>query len=343
MRELQIRIGGRWLAVEGLYGQVEMSTVWPGGSDELTWEMGSRPLRKFRGGQLVQAYHGPVCVWSGVHNEPDPSQDQQAARGLWRHGDGFEALDGSGNATTVPDTAIDQAISRGLLWTRSASISSSAVDYDISQGPVSITTLLDAWATANTKRWWVTPAGEVLGVTDDSTPTWQTFPLDTGLGYDLGNYASTLVGRYQTSTGYATSIRTNTQAETDHGHQEQIVDLTPRGLLTATKANNTLDSLLALGKAVPAYTTGIEAAYGEVLTRGGTPVSPELVYAGPVVRVHGGVDLVQRKNSALYLDVQIGRTQLADGVLTISPMQVTGDTLADQLTAAINKTKGAHG
>jgi hypothetical protein len=210
-----------------------------------------------------------------------------------------------------------------------------------SQGPVSLSTLLDAWAIANGQRWWVTPAGELLGVADDTAPTWQTFPLDTGLGYALDHYASTLVGRYQTSTGYATSIRTNTAAETDHGHQEQDVDLTPRGVLTATKANTVLDNLLALGAAVPAYTTGIDAAYGEVLTRGGTPVAPELVYSGPLVRVHGGVDLAQRKNSALYLDVQVGRTQLADGVLTISPMQLTGDTLLDQLTAAVTRRKGA--
>jgi hypothetical protein len=341
VRELQIRVGGRWLSVEALYGDVTMSTVWPGGSDELTWSMGSRPLRKFRGRELVQAYHGPVCVWCGVLNEPDPSQDQQAARGLWRRGDDFYALDGSGNATTTPDTAVDQAITRGLEWTRPASISSSAVDYDITQGPVSLSTLLDAWAIANGQRWWVTPAGELLGVADDTAPTWQTFPLDTGLGYALDHYASTLVGRYQTSTGYATSIRTNTAAETDHGHQEQDVDLTPRGVLTATKANTVLDNLLALGAAVPAYTTGIDAAYGEVLTRGGTPVAPELVYSGPLVRVHGGVDLAQRKNSALYLDVQVGRTQLADGVLTISPMQLTGDTLLDQLTAAVTRRKGA--
>jgi hypothetical protein len=340
MRSLQIRVGGRWLSVDALYGDVAMSTVWPGGSDELTWSMGSRPLRKFRGRELVQAYRGPVCVWCGVLNEPDPSQDQQAARGLWRRGDDFEALDGAGNATTVPDTAVDQAIIRGLEWTRPASISNTAVDYDITQGPVTLSVLLDAWATANGKRWWVTPAGELLGVVDDTTPTWQTFPLDTGLGYALDNYASTLVGRYQTSTGYATSIRTNTQAETDHGHQEQVVDLTPRGVLTATKANTVLDNLLALGRAVPAYTTGIDAAYGEILTRGGTPVAPESVYAGPLVRVHGGIDLVQRKNSALYLDVQIGRTQLAGGELTISPMQLTGDTLADQLTKAVTKRKG---
>lgn len=341
MRNLQISVGGRWLAGEGLYGDISMSTVWPGGSEELSWSMGSRPLRKFRGRELVKAFYGPVCVWCGVLNEPDPSQDQQAARGLWRRGDDFEALDGSLNATTVPDTAIDQAISRGLEWTRPASISSSAVDYDISQGPATLSVLLDAWATANSSRWWVNPAGEVLSKTDDTSPIWQTYPLDTGLGYSLDTYASTLVGRYQTSTGYATSIRTDTQAETDHGHQEQLVDLTPRGVLTATKANNTLDSLLSLGKAIPAYTSGVEASYGEILNRGGTPIALELIYAGPLVRVHGGVDLAQRKNSALYLDVQAGRTQLSEGVITISPMQFTGDNLADQLTAALTKRKGA--
>lgn len=337
MRALQIRVGGRWLATEVHYGDVEMSTVWPGGSDDLTWSMGSVPRRRFPGGQLVEGFYGPVRVWAGIHNEPDPSQDQQAAQGLWRQGDNFDAIDGSGNATTVPNTAVDQAISRGLLWTRPATISSSAQDIDITQGPVSLSTLLDSWATTAGKRWWVNPAGELLGVSDDPAAVWQTFPLDTGLGYDLGNYASTLIGRYQTSSGYATAVRTDSAAEGEHGHKEQIVDLTPRGVITAGKANIVLDNLLGFGAAVPAYTAGVEAAYGEILSRGGSPVSGELVYAGPWLRVHGGVDLAQRKNSALYLDVQIGRTQLTAGVLTISPMQLTGDTLVDQLAAAVNK------
>lgn len=336
---LEVRIGGRVLSMEGLYGDVEMATVWPGGSDTLTWTAGTRNRRRFPGGQLAQAFLGPYCVWSGIHNEPDPAQEQQAARGLWRQGDDFEALDGSGNATKVPDTAIDQAITRGLLWTRPASISSSAVDVDTTQGPVSVSAVLDAWAEGNGKRWWVTPDQRVLGVTDSSTPSWITFPLDSSLGYDLGNYASTLLGRYQTSTGYATATRTDSVAEAIHGHKEQLVDLTPRGVLTSTKANTILDSLLSYGAAVPAFTSTIETAYGEILDRSGAPVAPETVYAGPYLRIYGATDLAQRRNSAMYLDAQIGRTQVSGGVLTISPMQLTGDTLVDQLAEALNRKR----
>lgn len=316
-----------------------MSTVWPGGSDELTWVMGSRPLRRFSGGELVQGYLGPVCVWSGTLNEPDPSQDQQAAQGLWRQGDAFDALDSGGNATTVPDTAIDQAISRGLLWARPFTIASTTVDVDVTQGPVSVSALLDEWSKGNNKRWWVTPSGNVIGVADSAAPLWQTFPLDSSLGYDLASYASTLVGRLKTSGGYATEIRTDTVAEAAHGHKEQIVDLTPRGVITAGQADIVLDNLLAFGAAVPAYTKTLQVAYGEILNRGGAPAALENVYAGPYVRVMGGVDLAQRRNSAMYLDVQIGRTQLSEGTLTISPMQLTGDTLADQLAEAVNKRR----
>jgi hypothetical protein len=35
--QLEVNVAGRWLSMESFYGDVSMSTVWPGGSDELSW------------------------------------------------------------------------------------------------------------------------------------------------------------------------------------------------------------------------------------------------------------------------------------------------------------------
>lgn len=338
--QLQVTVAGRWIALECLYGDVEVSTVWPGGSDELSWALGTPPAHRFTGGEPVVAWYGPVPVWAGSLLEPDPSQDRTVAQGAWREADSPPALDGSGNATTVPNTAVDQAISRGLNWTRPTSISGTAVDLDVSQGPVTVGALLDSWSEQSGQRWGVNARREIVTKADDTTPTYQTLPLVGGLGYTRDTYASTLVGRYQTSGGYATATRTDSVAEAAHGHVEAIVDLTPRGVLTATKANNILDNLLALGRAVPAWTTGIELTYGEILTDTGVPVALETVAAGTVLRIPGGFELAQRLNGQMFLDVPIGRTALAGGVLTIQPAQLATRSLTDLLTAALTRSGG---
>jgi hypothetical protein len=340
---LTIQVNGRWLHVDTLFGDIEMSTVWPGGSDELSWAMGTTAPYPFFGAELVTACLGPVPVWAGQMLEPDPSQDRIVAQGAWHEGDGFAALDGSGNATAVPDTAIDQAIIRGLRWTRPTSVSNVAVDLDVSQGPVTLNELLDAWSEQSGLRWGVDPTRVVVTKADDTTPTYMTLPLDDGLGYARDTYASTLIGRYQTSTGYATATRTNAVAEAAHGHVESVIDLTPRGVLTSTKANTILDNLLALGRAVPQWTTGIDLTYGELLMYGGAPLALEAASAGHVLRVRSGFDLAWRLQSQLYLDIPIGRTQLSDGVLTLQPSDVAARSLTDVLTKALNKKKRRNG
>lgn len=326
-------VNGRFLTFTSFPGDIEMSTVWPGGSDQLSWTENSRSSQRFSGGELAEGMFGPVPVWAGNLTEPDPSQDQLSAQGAWREADNYVALDGSGNATKVPDTAVDQAISRGLHWTRPASISSTAVDIDVSQGPVTVGSLLDSWTNQSGQRWGVNVWRQVYAKADDTAPTYQMYPLNGGLGFDLTNYSDTLVGRYFNGTSYLTTTRT---AAVSHGHKETIVDLTPRGTLTLAKANAILDNLLSLGVAVPAWTTGIEMAYGELLNSGGVPVALETVQAGKLLRIHGGFELAQRLNGALYIDILIGRTQLAEGLVTISPMQLAGDTLADLLVKALN-------
>lgn len=328
------RVENRWQMFDSMPGDVELTTVWPGGSDTLSWTPGVPPAQRFRGAELVDGMFGPVPVFAGTLNEPDPSQDQISAQGAWHEGDGWPALDSGGAATAIPDVAVDQAILRGLRWTRPTSITSSAVDIDISQGPVTVGALLDSWSEQSSSRWGVNPLRQLYAKVDDTTFSYQSFPLSEGLGYALDNYASTLVGRYYNGATYATATQTDLVAESLHGHKEAIVDLTVRGTLTPAKANTILSNMLKLGRAIPQWTVAIQLAYGELLTPGGSPVALETVAAGSVFRAHGGFELAQRLNGALYVDILIGRTQLVDGLITLYPMELTGDTLADQLALA---------
>lgn len=336
---IEIAVDGRWLTLECMYGDIEMSTVWPGGSDELSWALGTQPTRRFRGGELVSGHIGGSCVWSGSLLEPDESQDRMTAQGAWREADGYMALTSGGLATAVPDTAIDQAIARGLKWTRPISISSAATELDVSSGPARLGALLDAYAENSAKRWSVTPGRIVSAAADPTVPTYQTLPLDGGLGYALDNYASQLFGRYVNSAGGALATTSSTDATADnlHGHREDVVDLTPKGPISTARAQAILAGLLATGRSTPKWTASIDLAYGELLNMGGVPVALETVAAGSVVRIHGGFELAQRLNGAMFIDVLIGQTDLSAGNLTLQPMQVATRTFVDALAAAMSK------
>lgn len=329
MAGLEVMVGGRWLALDVLYGDVEMSTCCPGGSDQLSWTS-TAPSRPYRGGEDVRAYFGSHCVWAGSLLEPDPSQDQLTATGAFREGAGFAAM-AAGIATAIPDTAIDRAIGAGLRWTRPSSISSSAAKVDITQGPIFLDALLDTFANDSGMRWGVNALREVFVRADNTSPSYQTLPLEGGPGYALDGYASTLIGRYldsATST-YKTATVTDATAEANHGHVEQLINLTTRGAITTAQATSQLNGLLTLGAAVPSWISSEEFSYGEILTMGGTAVALETVAAGALLRVHGGASLPQRLNGQLYVDLPIGTTTVSEGTLKIGPAQLAIRTLAD--------------
>jgi hypothetical protein len=338
--DLNITVNGTPLATAAKFGDVEMSTVWPGGSDELSWAVTNQPSALSTGGLLVKAFVGPWCVWGGTLLEPDPSQDRMVAQGLWRLGDRYEALTSGLLATATPDTAIDQGIARGALpWTRSASLSSTAVDVDVSQKPLMIGELLDAWTEQSAKRWGVDAFGNAFAKVDETTPTYRVLPLDGGLGFALDGYACRLFGAYYNGTSYAIADRSDTVAQALHGYAEGAVDLTVRGTLTSTKANTILDNILALGRSTPQWTTSISVGYGELLTMNGSPVMLETVQAGKVLRVPGGLDFARSNYGQMYVDMLIGSTSLSDGLLTIQPMQTAARSFTDVITKALTKKK----
>jgi hypothetical protein len=333
--QLEVIVDGRWLSMEMLHGVDSFSTCWPGGSDELSWTPATNPARRFAGEEDVVGIYGGVPVFAGHLLEPDASTDQLTATGAWREGDDFSALDGSGNASRTPDTAIDQAISRGLNWTRPASINASTIAIDISQGPVGVGQLLDRNGENTTVRWGVDPYRRVYAQADPTTPSFQTLPIAGGLGYALDGYASTLIGRYQpTSTTYATVTVTDPVAEALHGHVEAVVSLIDRGVISAGTATNHLTSMLALGRSTPKWTRSLEVVYGELLSMGGGKVALETVAAGDLLRVNGGYELVQRGNSNMFIDVLIGRTELSGGTLTITPLLIAPRAFTDVLAAS---------
>lgn len=336
--KLEVVVGGKWLSCETIIGNLQMSTVYPGGSDELSWDPSVFNDFRIRGRQDVTAYFGGVPVWAGKVLEPDASSGTLTAQGAFRDLDNFIALDSGGAATKIPDTAINQAIARGLDVTiiqPPGTISSVAVTQDISQGPVRVSALLDSYAKANNVSWGVDPNRQIFTQSTPTTPTYQTLPIAGGLGQGFDNYASHLWARHLNGAGtaYVTETASDADAALRWDHVEDVYDFTNLGAVSIAEASNRLSYLLGPGgRSTPQWTESIEVAYGELLNMGGVPVALETVAAGTMLRVNGTYELAQRNNTgAAYVEFIIGRTLFDGATLTLTPLNIAPRTITDIL------------
>lgn len=343
---LMVKVGGYWLHQIGSYSDLTITDRWPGGNFEASWTM-ELPVGythpALHNDAPVQVLDGAFGVWTGRLTEPNRSTWECVAAGLSRQassgssGIAYMALDGSGNSTNVPDTAIDAAIARGLPWVRRASFSSTA--YAASTDSLSsLGDLLDGVADEQGKRWAVWADGAVILAADPTTPSWHLTPGAADLGYADDEYASTIVGRYLRSSDltYQTVIVTDADAEANRGHREYPVDLTPLGPTTSTRATSIANSILAKGKSRLGWTNGIEAGSWDITTPGGIPADLTLINAGDMIRLHGIWD---ERLSVPYLDVVIGERQYQVGEQTVqlTPVDYQARTLASVVEDALAK------
>lgn len=109
-------------------------------------------------GRRLEVWDGPVRVWSGVLADPQRGTPWTVSgTGLSALGKDYLALDASGNLTTNPNTAVDQAVIRGLPWTRPAALPTPTVTVS----GADLGSLLDAVALASGTSWTVDANGAV--------------------------------------------------------------------------------------------------------------------------------------------------------------------------------------
>lgn len=330
---LEVTVDGAWLSLHCQWGDPRISSAWPGGCANASWTAQGIPSRLTRAGLDVAVKYAGQTVWAGVLAEPDTADGQMSAVGLFTLGQDFAALDSDGNATIVPDTAIAAAIARGLKWKRSGSISDAAVDdLDVSQGPITVGALLDAYCEAEAKRWGVDPLGYVYAATDPTVPNYyvQDFAPLTPATDDL---TTALVGRYYNGSGYATTIVTSA-SEAWLGYHEQTVDLTGRGTITETRAQHILANLLKAGASTPSWAQPLVVTYGELQTAGQVPAALETVQAGTMVRSLGQLDDTQQLGGRTWVDVVVGAAELYQGQLSLTAIGSPVRTLSDVLAKA---------
>lgn len=333
-----------WLAEIGPYGawsDLNMTTRWGQGACgmyEASWTMPlpagfEHPL--LRRGTQVELMDGPWRVGSPlVLSEPGRGGgfDEPwtlTATGVGREVEGedsFYALDGSGNVTVTPSTAVDAAIARGLRWGgRDASVPTTAVGSSTTDLQ-SLGSLLSAAGDSLGQRWGVGQDNLVRFLADPTTPTYQVTPGSAQLGTADDDYASVVLGRYSNSgaggaAATVTAPASPSAVETRFGRREFSVDLTPLGAISTATAQGFADGILAKTKGRLSWTSGLTVTSNEILTMGGVPASLSKVLEdcgnGCMVRLHGPWDDLLEFTGNTFIDIVVGEARWADGAQTI--------------------------
>lgn len=336
---LNVRVGGIWLGSipNGAFADVTVTHAWPHGSDEATWRM--RPTVSHqvldRGGSLVEVFNGGIRTWRGHLAEP-AAQGQFSANGSWYEAKGVLALDGSGNATNIPDTAVDAAIARGAItWTRPASLS--AVSWGTPGEPMKLAELLDQAMAGLGQRCWVDANGAVRGSIDPLGIAFAVPRAAVGRGLTLAedDYYSHLVGTYLAAGPvYATVTVGDALAATRWGRKEARVDLTGMGIITAGTATTQLTNRLALSGARMGYAESLVVGRGEITTPGGTPAALDAVQAGQLIRLQGVSDR-SRPADRPVTDIVLGKSVYTDGAptTTLTPVGKAARNLTEVIAA----------
>lgn len=338
----QLRIGGLWASAIAPWGSLEWGTKLRGGMDEITFSMDTDANFRhpaLRPDVLVEVYDNAQRIGAGLLDEPDVASGSFTARGLYRAAENYLCLTSVGANTSVANTAIDQAIARGLPWRRIASFSTTPYTGDGStagSAPNYLHTLLDGVTDEAGTFWSLDPDGAVVNAPLTTVPSWHLGPGLTDLGLAEDQYASDLFGRFfNTAAAYQTVVRADADARAAFGRREAPVDLTPLGPIAATRAQQILDGLLAKGRARPAFTQSLEVSASQLISAGGVEADLSMVQAGQMVRSHGFFDDIRALDGRTYLDWVIGETKYADGeeTITLSPQGLAPRDLAAVLAA----------
>lgn len=312
--DLQVRVGGEWANLWGTVSGLKFSTQANGGCWTASWSMPGVDARTaapaWDARTSVEIVLGGQCVWQGVLRDPQWDSGSFSAIGLGQLAGDRLALDSSGNPTTVPNTAVDQAIARGLPWIRPNTISTAAVA-SVDKGGLRIGALLDAYCTGAGLMWTVGPDRIISTFAPPTAATWMLTPGEIDqMSIDGEDYATNLYATYQyvdvdsTASPKPVLTATTSAATSDDRFAtvEYPVDLTPLGpfgtpsttaaakSLGATSAQSLLNGMLALGKGRPAYLDDINGNALTLLTADGAPAELALVHAGDAVLVSGAID-----------------------------------------------------
>lgn len=285
----------------GPVSSLQFTSALPGGDTACQFTLGipadANPIGLTFGTRLT-VMDGPIPVWAGLLADAQRGVPWQiAATGLSAYADHYVALDGSGNASTDAQTAVNAAIARGLPWTNLGTLTTpSGVTF---QGSM-LGDLLDAVATANGQYWQVDQNGQVSMAPAPTVPSWLMVASNTLGDRTIDQYATDEYVRYTTQAFGSNGMLVqgppsvvaapNNPASTaprPYGRWERLDDITSAGPLTAAAAQTYGNGQLALQQPRATFSGTLTVQPGDLRTLGGQPVRLTTVRAGQMIRILG--------------------------------------------------------
>lgn len=317
---------------------------WPGGCLTASWNLDvpvSYTHRALRPDRLVRIYDNLALIWAGRLDDPQRSAPWgMSAQGLQVLLADYVPLSGA-SLTANPNTALTGAISRGLPLTVPATLPTPTLTTAYGD----CASLLNDVAASSGRRWGVFADGQIIMQTDPTTVDWHGIASDTPGGRTILGYASSLFALYL-GTGAAPALATATTNPTSVpaglAPHEVTVDLTDRGVITATEAQTVASNILGMYNQHAAFTGTLAMADGSILHPGGVPARMTDVQSGQLVRFRGVLpdpdlgDLSLSVNVDIVLgDVEFDST--ATPCLTIAPVDLQANDLATVLSQVETK------
>lgn len=329
----QVYLDGQPLTGVASWGDLETIHGWPGDCLEMSWSMTTKYKAHssvFRRDAAVVATLAGFPVWGGLLQEPEWNgrEARVTARGFYRVGENYPALDGALAATTNPTTAITAQQARGLPWRIDPSIPNT----DLATDPTdtSIAGLLDQWVEQlGPWHWGVSPTGLVYMAPDAGaatgivpiggpapTPDYQV-PVGAGeLSYADEFFSHIILAYISATTGlparvmYPTAGDPVTPYEREWGHNDWRRDITDLGSIADVDAATLAQNIYLRSKMRPAWSNGLQLLPGELFTRGGGRADFTRVRGNQTVRVHGVRDPITNRQ---YVDFTIGKVTRKQG------------------------------
>lgn len=312
--KVQPWVDGVPLATVGAWSDVEIKHN-RNGAYEATWTMALRDNQRprcLRSKAQVEVHAGTRRVFAGTLGQPDWDSLEFAAIGIARQGEGAECFTASRSLTSKPNTAIDQAIARGVTnWVRVSDFGNTDIagpEGDSSHDdpePGKLSDLLNLWAEENNSQWRVLNDRRLMIAADDTAPRWFIVPNAGVLGVADDDVTDAVSLRYFDSTANLrrTAVYPATTPPQGIERKASVIDSGP---MSASRAMSIATGIYtkALGGKV-GWSNGLELFEGQILTAGGRLANLALIRPGQVVRM---LDTIDPRNGRHSLDFVIDET-----------------------------------
>lgn len=340
---MRVRVAGRWLHTFCRVSELRVRHGADGGNLEASATVtGSRSVVEhpvFRRGAEVEVFDGLRRAWLGRMVETPEETGTWRATGLFAEARRFLAVSTFDQTPTDDvDDALDQAVIDGLPFTY---LGDAPANFVPNEEPQRLDALINAHATANSVRATVRGDGILRWETDPTVPAYVVLPGIGALSRADEDFATRVTVRYISSVSgtppvaddYDTETVIDTAAETLHGLSALYVDITSRGLLTATEAGYVAQGILDKYGARLSFAGGVTVSANQLRHPGLARVGLGTVEAGRMVRFLG-VRTPAHATTTAY-DVVIGSVDYTDGSgqITLNPLGLVPRTLVDVIAS----------